>query len=232
MMKSIRIVSALLGLFVIASPAVFAEEGFVSMFNGRDLSGWEGKPGAWRVEDGAIVGESTEQNPCAKTHYIYWRGGEPTDFIMKCQIKLVGGNSGVQFRSETRPDFDTFGYQADFDAVNQWTGSLYQHRRGAVVTRGNRAVIKEDGSRQDTPFATPEALAKKVKNEDWNDYEIIAQGSQVTLRINGELMCQVDDRDAKLACKQGIIALQMHKGPPMKVYFRDLSIKILSKSSQ
>jgi hypothetical protein len=203
------------------------EEGFVAMFNGKDLSGWEGKAGAWRVDSGAIVGESTAENPCRKTHYLYWTGGEPADFIMRCEIKLLGGNSGIQFRSEKRPDFDTFGYQADFDAANQWTGCLFQHQRGAVVTRGTRATISADGQREEQPLANVDELTKKVKNEDWNQYEIVAQGSKVSLRLNGELMCEVDDRDAKLACRRGIIALQMHQGPPMKVQFRNLRIKIL-----
>ncbi len=201
------------------------EEGFVSMFNGKDLTGWEGKPGVWRVEDGAITGESTKENPGTTTHYLYWSGGEPGDFVMRCQIKLIGGNSGIQFRSDKRPNFDTFGYQADFDAKNQWTGCLYQHRRGAVVKRGSIADIAASGERKEKQFATVADLAKKVNDQEWNDYEIVAQGSKITLRINGELMCEVDDRDPKHARQKGIIALQMHQGPPMKVQFRKLRIK-------
>ena len=82
------------------------------------------QPDAWRVEDRTIIGESTLQKPCEKTHYLYWTGGEPGDFIMRCEIKLLGGNSGIQFRSEKRPDFNTFGYQADF------TGGKWETREG------------------------------------------------------------------------------------------------------
>jgi hypothetical protein len=210
-----------------AAPSIADEDGFVSMFNGKDLTGWEGRPGTWKVEEGAITGESTKASPCQKTHYLYWSGGEPENFVMRFDIKLVGGNSGVQFRSEKRPDFDTWGYQADFDATNQWTGCLFQHDRGAVVLRGNQATISADGTREDIAFAKKEELAKLIKDGDWNRYEIVARGSEVTLLINGEKMCQVDDQDAKLACKKGIIAVQMHKGEAMKVQFKNLRIKML-----
>jgi len=203
------------------------EQGFVSMFNGKDLSGWEGKPGGWWVEDGTITSESTAENPCLKHHYLYWQGGEPADFILRLKYKIAGGNSGVQFRSQRRPNFDTWGYQADMEAGQRWTGCLFQHTRGGVVMRGKRAVIAEDGQRKEEEFASGEELQKVVKANGWNDYEIVAKGSRITLRINGELMCEVDDRDEKLACRKGILALQMHPGPPMKVQFKDLSIKIL-----
>jgi len=203
------------------------EEGFRPMFNGKDLTGWEGKPGGWWVEDGAITSESTKEKPCVKHHYLYWTGGEPGDFVLRLKYKLVGGNSGIQFRSERRPNFDTWGYQADMEAGTQWTGCLFQHSRGGVVMRGKRAVIAEDGTRKEEEFASGAELQKLVKPNDWNDYEIVAEGSKVVLRINGKLMCEVDDRDAKLACRKGIIALQMHPGPPMKVQFKDLRIKIL-----
>ena len=204
-----------------------AEPGFVSMFNGTDLNGWEGKPGAWRVENGAIVGESTPERPCRKTHYLYWTGGEPADFILRAKIKLIGGNSGIQFRSARRPGFDTFGYQADFDAANQYTGCLYQHKRGLVARRGERVVFTETGERKVEKFADEQALLKSVRQNEWNDYEIIARGNRLTLRLNGQLMCEVEDHDPKLARHRGIIALQMHQGPPMRVEFKDLRINVL-----
>jgi len=203
------------------------EAGFVSMFNGEDLTGWEGKPGGWWVEDGAITSQSTAENPCLKCHYLYWQGGEPADFILRFQYKLVGGNSGVQIRSQRRPDYDTWGYQADMEAGPQWSGCLFQHDRGGVVMRGKRAVIAKDGQRQEEEFAASEELQKAIKADDWNDYEVVAEGPHVALRINGTLMCEVDDQDAKLACRKGIIAVQMHPGPPMKIQFKNLRIKVL-----
>lgn len=218
---------ALVLIVVVPSAPAGEEEGFASMFNGKDLAGWEGKPGGWWVEDGAISSQSTKENPCLKHHYLYWKGGEPADFILRFQYKIVGGNSGVQIRSEKRPNWDTWGYQADMEAGPQWTGCLFQHERGGVVMRGKKAVIAADGTRTEEEFASGKELQKKVKTNDWNDYEIIAKGSRITLKINDHLMCEVDDRHAEFARKKGIIALQMHPGPPMKVQFRNLRIKIL-----
>ncbi len=224
-MKKLVIVAAIAITF-----AAFAEdaceEGFVSMFNGKDLAGWDGLEDSWYVEDGAIIGECKEGQEC-KTHYLYWTGGEPGDFILRLKIKLSNNNTGIQFRSETRPNFDTWGYQADFAEDDQWTGCLYQHDRGAVVERGFKAIIAEDGTREDTKFASPDELIKKVNKKDWNDYELECRGKHITLRLNGELMCEVEDNDTKFSRDKGIIALQVHQGPPMKVWFKDLRIKLL-----
>ncbi|MHB8898179.1 MAG: 3-keto-disaccharide hydrolase, partial [Thermoguttaceae bacterium] len=95
-----------------------------------------------------------------------------------------------------------------------------------VVMRGKTATIAEDGTRTEQEFASGDELQKLVKANDWNDYEIVAKGSRIVLSINGQRMCEVDDRDAQLACKKGILALQMHPGPPMKVQFRNLRIQV------
>ncbi len=210
----------------IAKPA--DEEGFVSMFNGKDLSGWDGKEGGWWVEDGVITAESTEEKPCVKAHYLFWEKAQPADFILRFSYKLSGeGNSGVQIRSKKLADHDAWGYQADIEAGQQWTGCLFQHERAAVVKRGYKAVIAADGTRKDTKFTDPDELQDVIKANDWNDYEVSAIGTKVILRINGQLMCEVEDRDEKMACAKGYIAVQMHPGPPMKIQFRDLRIKVL-----
>lgn len=205
------------------------KDGFISMFNGKDLTGWDCKPNGWWVEDGTITSESTKEDPCVKHHYIFWKPAQPADFVMRFKYRLVGGNSGVQFRSERRPEYDVWGYQADMEAGDQWTGCLFQHDRGGVVMRGYKAVIAVDGTKQEEQFAAPEELQKVIKAEKWNEYEIRAEGPKIQLRINGKLMCEVVDNDEKMARDKGVIALQMHPGPPMKVQFKDLRIKILKK---
>ena len=223
-----------IGLFVVACLAATrmfgapaAEEGFVPMFNAKDLSGWDGKEGGWWVEDGALTSESTAEKPCVKHHYLFWETDQPANFIMRFRYRLIGGNSGVQIRSKKLDAYDAWGYQADMEAAGQWTGCLFQHDREAVVKRGFTAVIAADGSRQDTPFADPDTLKGFIKDGEWNDYEVSAIGPKITLRINGRLMCEVEDNDAKMACQKGYIALQMHPGPPMKVQFKDLRIKTM-----
>jgi len=203
------------------------EEGFVSMFNGRDLTGWEGKEGGWWVEDGTITSQSTKEKPCVKHHYLMWRGGQPADFELRLSYRIVGGNSGIQFRSQEVPDWDTNGYQADLEAGQQWTGALFQHRRGGVAMRGEKAVIDEEGNKKVERLGDTAELQKQVKANDWNDYHIIARGPEIILKINGVVMSHAIDRDRKLACHRGVIALQMHPGPPMKVQFRNLRIKVL-----
>lgn len=203
------------------------EKGFVSMFNGKDLSGWEGKPGGWWVEQGAITSRSTKEHPCTKHHYLMWRGGTPGDFVLRLSYRVVGGNSGIQIRSRELPNWDTSGYQADLEAGNQWSGALFEHTRGEIAARGTRVVIEPDGTKQVTRFADPAKLQEKIKPNDWNDYEIVAQGSKITLKINGQLMCEADDRHRQHAARRGVIALQMHPGPPMTVQFKNLRIRIL-----
>jgi hypothetical protein len=208
-------------------------DGFESIFNGKDLTGWEGMPNEWKVVDGAIVSESTPQKPCKVPHYLYWTKKEPDNFHLKLLFRLQGnGNSGIQFRSEKRPNWDTYGYQADVDASLAWTGCLFHHKRAAVVTRGFDNKIDPDGKVHVKKFANSNELIKSYKHGDWNEYEIIAVGSVITLLINGKMMCRVDDRHATESAKSGIIALQMHPGPPMKIEFKNIRIKELKNTDK
>lgn len=206
------------------------ETGFVSLFNGRDLAGWDGKPGWWHVEDGAITAESNAEKPCSKHNYLIWRGGEPADFELRLRFKLIGGNSGVQFRSREVPDWDTSGYQADLDADDQYTGGVYEHTRGVIAPRGQNVVIAPDGHRAVTAIGDPTELRKHWNLREWNDYRIIAQGNEMTLFINGVKTASAIDQQKDRAASKGILAFQMHPGPPMKVQFKDIRIKALTNS--
>lgn len=202
-----------------------AADGFTSLFNGRDLTGWDGKPGWWRVEDGTITAESTPEKPCAKHNYLIWRGGEPADFELRLEYRITGGNSGVQIRSREVPDWDMRGYQADIEDGAQWTGALFEHERGGIALRGEKAVIAADGTRQVTRFADAAALQKGFRSNDWNDYRVVARGPEIQLFINGVKTAHAVDRQSGKAAARGFIGLQMHPGPPMKVQFRNLRLK-------
>lgn len=204
-----------------------SEEGFVSMFNGEDLSGWDGKPGWWYVEDGAITSQTTPEKPCKKCNYLIWRGAKPADFEMRLKYRIVGGNSGIQIRSKLVPDWDTRGYQADIDAEGKWTGALFQHARGGVALRGQRVEIASDGAKKIESIGDPAELMKHVRPGQWNDYRIVARGNEVWLEINGVLMSHAIDNEEGKACREGVIGLQVHPGPPMKIQFKDLRIKVL-----
>ena len=201
-----------------------AEDGFVSMFNGKDLTGWDGKPGWWKVEEGTLTCESTKENPCKKCNYLIWKGGQPGDFEMRAEIRLSeSANSGIQIRSETRPDWDTYGYQADMTGNGALAGFIYHHKFGLCVARGQHVTRTADGKKEMQAIGDAAELLKQFKKDDWNSYRVVCRGPDITIFINGVLMCELNDLTPQ-AARSGIIALQMHPGPPMKVQFRNLEL--------
>ena len=209
-------------------PTGAVENGFTPIFNGKDLSGWDGKPGWWTVEDGAITAQSTPQKPCPQPNYLIWRGGRPGDFELRAEFKLSPeANSGIQIRSEERPDWDTFGYQADMTGDGALVGFVYHHSRGLIAGRGERVVIAADGAKTVEAIGDPAKLLEHFRPNDWNTYRVICRGPEITLMVNGALMSRITDLQADEKARQGIIALQMHPGPPMKVQFRNIRIKEL-----
>ena len=208
-----------------------SDVGFTSIFNGKDLSGWDGKPGWWSVEDGALTVESTPAKPCKECNYLIWRGGQPADFELMAEFKLShSANSGIQLRSEERPNWDTSGYQADMTGDGGLVGFVYHHKRGLIAGRGEKASFAADGKKSVESLGNPAELLKHFKQDDWNTYHIICHGPEITLSVNDHLMCQITDRHATQAAARGIIALQMHPGPPMKIQFKNIRIKNLIHS--
>jgi hypothetical protein len=202
--------------------------GFISIFNGKDLSGWNGKPGWWTVEDGALTAESTPEKPCKKCNYLIWRGDHPADFELLADFKLSSkANSGIQIRSEELLDWDTSGYQADMTGDGALVGFVYHHKRGLIAGRGENASFAADGKKTVEPIGTPEELLKHYKQDDWNTYHVVCRGSEITLSVNDVLMCRISDHHATQAAARGLIALQMHPGPPMKIQFKNIRLKIL-----
>jgi len=220
---------ALLGLLTTGAGAFGAEAQGQPIFNGKDLTGWDGAPGWWTVKDGALTCQSTPDKPCKACNYLIWKDGKPGDFELTADFKLsLQGNSGIQIRSETRPNWDTFGYQADMTGDGGLVGFIYHHKRGMIVGRGQKAVIAADGTKTVESLGDPAELIKKnYKKEEWNTYRIVCRGPEMSLYINGVLMSQVTDNHATEAASKGIIALQMHPGPPMKVQFKDMTLKVL-----
>src|SRR5207237_3779020 len=132
-----------------ADPLVLDDHtGFQSIFDGATLKGWDGDPALWRAKNGAIVGQSTEQNPVRQNTFLIWRGGEPADFELKVEFRMNSTNSGVQIRSVQLPaDADIGkwvmkGYQAAIDFANQFTGQIYEERgRGFLAMRGQAVYV-------------------------------------------------------------------------------------------
>jgi hypothetical protein len=216
---------ALLVIALCGGVAVAQEK---SLFNGKDLTGWDGAPGWWRVEDGALTSESTAEKPCTKCNYLIWKGGQPSDFELTAEFRISKqANSGIQIRSETRPEWDTYGYQADMTGDGELVGFIYHHERGLIVGRGEKVNFTAEGKREVEKIGDANELIKRYKVEEWNTYRVVCRGPEITLYLNGVLMSQVIDKHPKLAASSGIIALQMHPGLPMKVQFKNIVLKVL-----
>lgn len=204
-----------------------SEEGFKPIFNGKDLAGWDGDPKLWSVKDGAITGQTTQENPATKNTFLIWRQGEVDDFELRLSFRIVNGNSGIQYRSHETGQWEVGGYQADIETGPQWMGALYDEQgRGPLAKRGEKTVIDEKGEKKSEQVGNADELLAAVKKEDWNTYTIIAQGNRLIQKINGNTTAEVTDNDPK-GYRAGILALQIHAGPPMTIQFKDICLKRL-----
>lgn len=219
-------------LALIPTAKAVDDDGFKPLFNGKNLDGWDGDPKFWRVEQGVIVGETTADNPAKMNSFLIWRGGQPANFELTVEFRMPNpgfGNSGIQIRSWEGPEkWRVSGYQADMEASNEYMGICYgENFRGILALRGQKVVVGADHKPNVVEqFADAAELAKVVKPQDWNRYDILAQGNRIVQKINGRLMCEVTDEDS-MARRDGVIALQIHVGPPMRAEFRNIEIKEL-----
>jgi hypothetical protein len=215
-----------------------AEKGFQRLFNGRDLSGWDGNPKLWSVKDGAITGQTTAENPARGNTFLIWTNGTPGDFEFRCSFKLVPGdakgfaNSGVQYRSRIfdPANWVVGGYQADMEAGPNYTGILYEERlRGIMALRGEKVVWTKDDKKQVVgSVGTAAEIEGSLKKGDWNDYVIIAKGNHLQQFINGKATVDVTDECEAKRALSGLIALQLHAGSPMMAQFKNIRIKMLT----
>lgn len=226
------------------------EDGFVEIFDGKTLDGWEGDTAYWRVTEGKLVGEITPEKLLKTNSFIVWQGGNPEDFELKMDFKITeGGNSGIQYRSEAVADVPNAlrGYQADIDGRNNYTGQNYEERgRTTLAYRGEEVVVNsqpnpdEEGSlrmhvknnawtmREVTgSLGSSDSLRSLIKGNEWNTVHIIAKGNRLQHYVNGVLMSDVTDNDEVNRKLRGLLGMQVHVGPPMQVEFRNIRIKEL-----
>ena len=226
------------------------EKGFVNIFDGKTLNNWEGDPTYWRVENGNLVGEITPQTLLKTNSFIVWKGGEPANFELKGEFNITEkGNSGINYRSEKLTDvpYALKGYQADIDGANRYTGQNYEERgrttlayRGQITSvnpqTGNwkpedvRAKVKNNAwsdLKITGSLGNTDSLKTKIKSQDWNSFHLIVKGNHLQHYINGILMSDVMDNDVINGKSKGIIGVQVHVGPPMKVEYRNLRLKEL-----
>jgi hypothetical protein len=201
------------------------------LFNGKDLTGWDGDSRVWSVEDGAIVGH-TKDVPLKNNTFLIWKGGDVKDFKLTLKFKLEGGNSGIQYRSKVidPTEWIVGGYQADMDGDNKYTGILYEERgRGILANRGEKLTITNKGKKEPESFGDADDLAKSIHQNDWNEYVVEANGIHLKHSINGKLMSETIDHDKEHRADSGVLALQVHaKLPmPMTVRFKDIKLEEL-----
>jgi hypothetical protein len=209
-------------------------DGFITIFNGKDLSGWEGLPDYWTVKDGVISGYETKDK--SKQTFLVFTGFKVSDFELRLKYKFAtpDGNSGIQFRSKVL-DPKTFrvgGYQADFDGKGGYDGSIYDEAgvaggRATMSNRGEKTTWNADNKRMNEKLPLSNAELKKfIKIGDWNDVVLVAKGNRITYSINGQLMTDLTD-DSPKALKEGVLAFQLHAGYTMEIQFKDVRIKVL-----
>ena len=232
-MKTPQIALALL-MILCASLQVSGDE-WESLFDGKTLKGWEGDEKLWSVQDGAITGITKDDEPLPYNKFLIATGlGVVGDFHFKTSFRLEGNNnSGVQYRSAQLKDAGEFvvgGYQADIHANPPYTAMLYDERgRGILAQRGQKVVVAKDGK---VTVVEQQKDVAAVELSKWNTLEVIAIGEKIIHKLDGQVAIEISDYDEKDRELEGIIALQVHRGPAMKVQFKDMAIKVLDKKDE
>lgn len=227
-MKSPKFIFSLL---FISFFSLFGER---SLFDGKTLAGWDGNPLHWSVEDGAIVGKNTKENPTKGNTFLVWKGGVLKDFVLTLDYKIESGNSGIQYRSFVKPgNHDGWrigGYQADLEFGDRFSGICYGEAfRGILSMRGDKTTLTVDAQgklqKKVEKFGESAEIGKAVKKGGWNKYKITAKGYRFAHFINGVKTMELVDNDEKSRRAEGLLAFQIHQGPPMKVSFKNIVLK-------
>ena len=242
-MRSISFTLFVLFAFIISTAALAQQpntlsdaeknEGFVLLFDGKSLDGWDGDSNIWSVADGMIVGQTGAEGPKKLTYntFLTYKKKEFGNFVLRFDIKLSeAGNSGMQYRSWMVPGDQPYrvnGYQADFDGKHTYSGILYGEGFDGILCERGKETFLDDKHKPQTvkQFAENEALKKEIKVEDWNTYEVTADGFTFINKINGIVMSICTDKDEAKRKATGLLAIQAHVGPPMKVEIRNVRIK-------
>jgi hypothetical protein len=221
---------SLLALLFVAASLAPAQ----AIFDGKTLAGWDGDPAFWRVENGAIVGETKPNLMPKQNTFLIWRGGAPGDFELYAEYRLTGGNSGIQYRSSELRDirWAMQGYQADIDAEQKYTGQIYEERgRGFLALRGQTAQVGPGGKPVVLgTLGTDAELKTAIHTQGWNQYQIIARGNILIQILNGRVMSTLIDDDTTNRKMDGLIGIQLHTGEPMKIEVRN--VRLLTRAAQ
>jgi len=218
-----------------------APEGMEQLFNGTDLSGWDGDLELWSVRDGVIHGETTPEKAAKGNTFLVWQGGDVGDFELRLSFRCnATNNSGIQYRSRHITDesaknkWVVRGYQHEIRNENAFpnvSGFIYDEGGGAggrqrICQVGEQATWEPEGKQVAAAVIDQEEFKKVMKLDDWNDVVIIAQGNHIRHYLNGRLILDFTDKHPK-ALSQGVLALQLHAGKPMWAEYKDIRLKRL-----
>ena len=210
------------------------------LFNGKDLSGWDGDPRLWSVKDGVIHGETTAEIPAQGNTFLIWKDGTLKDFDLRLSFRCSAtNNSGIQYRSK---------HITDDKVKNKWVVRGYQHelrnelklpsvagfiydeggKRGRICLVGQRVKWTADGKKVEAEDLIDAAGYEKLfRLDDWNDVVIIGRGNNIRHYLNGKQLIEFTDEAPELALKEGILAVQLHAGTPMFAEFKNIRLKEL-----
>jgi putative heme-binding domain-containing protein len=182
-------------------------DGFINLFNGKDLTGWERLEGYWSVKDGAIEGSETREKSKQTFLVLSASKADPKKFAnfelhLKYKFATPAGNSGVQFRSKILDEktYRVGGYQADFDADARYDGGFYDEAggaggRGIMANRGFKTTWDKANKRTNESLGISRVdLAAAVKKGDWNSMVITVKGNTMRIAINSKVLGGADRR--------------------------------------
>jgi Domain of Unknown Function (DUF1080) len=239
-LKHCFLLMMLIALFQINTAAQQKKEGFVKIFDGKTLNGWECDTAYWHIENGNLIGEITASKLLKSNTFIIWRGGELGDFELKLEYKISkDGNSGINYRSEQLDGVPHAlkGYQADIDVNNFYTGQNYEERgRTTLAYRGQTTKVNPASGTESiknnawvntevVKSQSRDSLQQFIKANDWNEVHLIIKGNRLQHYVNGVLMSDITDNDTVNQKLKGLLGMQVHVGPPMKVEYRNIRLK-------
>ena len=242
----------LVALFIIINSCktTSIKDGFHPIFNGENLEGWKGDSTYWSVKDGVLIGEVTPETILKQNSFIIYENEQPSDFELKLEYKISkSGNSGVNYRSEIiqNKPFALRGYQSDIDGKNRYTGQNYEEKKRTTLAYiGEKVVvdvmpdsipltnIRKNVKRNcwqtrnvTASLGNKKELTSHVKVNDWNTMHIIVNDNRMQHYVNGVLMSEVTDLDTQNKTTKGFIGVQVHTGPPMKVEYKNIRLKVI-----
>ncbi len=204
------------------------EDGFVSLFNGKDLHGWEGNPELWKVEDGIVIGTCDGPDHLANNTFLIWKDGTVKNFELRATVRMIGdNNSGIQYRSRKRPEIGPWvisGYQSDIHPAIEHTGMTYEEKgRGIFGLNGRDVMLDPQGER----WLIKEHEPVKVDLSEWTEFTIIAKGNHLIHKVNGKVASELIDHHEEGRALEGLLAIQLHRGNPNSIQIKSLEIKAL-----